>query len=262
MGTVALIFFLCAYSAWSHPSIQITPEEVATTAKDATTNLNRKQSLATIVEELKKVGVKEQDFEKKVDAMQSGTVDVARYKLEKPFVVPEPGAGLIRDMPVFLAPSQLYVHAGRGAVRVLVREDDGNFKLKPEEEEKATGRRVPRPRGAGRSPMGAAPGAGKRARSGALAAAEKKKEDEEEERRKQGALAGIEDVKKDDDKPAEVAEASADKYETKLRGFRFVTAVGRFDHKAQKENYAKALKVDTASADPQYKLAWKSNARN
>jgi hypothetical protein len=252
MGTVALIFFLCAYSAWSHPSITITPEEVAATAKEASTNLNRKQSIDSIVKELANSGVKPQDFEKKVDAMQAGAVDVSKYKLEKPFVVPEPGAGLIREMPVFLGPTQLYVHAGRGAVRVLAQDDEGNPILKSEDGTKKAPRRIPRAKNAPRSPMGAA-GAGKRARSGALAAAEKEKEEKEEDRRNKAGLAGIEEVKKDDDKPEEVADASADKYETVLRGYRFVTAVGKFDLKAQKELYAKALKIDAASADPQFK---------
>ena len=253
MGTVALIFFFCAYSAWTHPSIQITPEEVQKTAKDAAANLSRKQSTETILTKLTETGVKPQDFEKKVDAMQAGAVDVTKYKLDKPFVIPEPGAGLIRDMPEFLPPSQLYVHTGRGAVRVFAVTDEGKPIVKDEEELKAV-RRKARAKGAPRSPLGGMRPAAKKPRNtGALAAAEKKKEDDEAEKHTKASIAGIEDLAKEEEKVEEEAPLTdLDKYKTKLRGYRFVTAVGKFDHKKQKELYGKALKVDPTSADPHY----------
>ena len=256
MGTVALIFFFCAYSAWVHPSIPMTPEEVEKTAREAKANLNRQQDAPSIATNLATAGVKPQGFEKKVDALQAGVADVSKYKLDKPFVIPEPGAGLIRDMPELLAPSKLYVHTGRGAVRVLDREDDGTLKVKVDDDTKK-GSRTPKakpPRGAGLGLGGLGGAAAKKPKGGALAEAEKKKEDDDAERRKTNAIAGIEDVaNKDDAKPAEDdANTPADKYKTKLRGYRFVTAVGTFDHKGQKALYAKALKVDAASADPIY----------
>ena len=259
MGTVALIFAFCAYSAWVHPSIPLTPEEVQKTARDAQAHLQRPQDNASILTNLANAGVKPQGFEKKVDAMQAGVLDVAKYKLDKPFVIPEPGAGLIRDMPELLAPSKLYVHSGRGAVRVFALNDDGKFILKDDEDPKKGSKKAAKPKARGSAlglgGMGGGAAAKKPPKSGALAAAEKAKEDEADDKRKKAAIAGIEDVAKNEEpKPAEeeASLANVDKYETKLRGYRFVTAVGTFDHKRQKELYAKALKIDAASAAPRY----------
>ncbi len=257
MGTVALIFFFCAYSAWVHPTIPITPEEVEKTAKEAKGNLSRRQDPASIATNLATAGVKPQGFEKKVDALQAGVADVAKYKLDKPFVIPEPGAGLIRDMPELLAPSKLYVHTGRGAVRVFALDDERKLKLKVDDDAKKGGNRTAKPkapRGAGLGLGGLGGGTAKKPKGGSLAEAEKQKEDEDAERRKKNAIAGIEDVaNKDEVKPADDdATTPADKYETKLRGYRFVTAVGTFPHKLQKDLFAKALKIDAASATPQY----------
>ncbi len=52
MGLVAAIFVMCAYFAATHPTIKLTPEEVAKAAKDAQTNIKRPQSEADVVVKL------------------------------------------------------------------------------------------------------------------------------------------------------------------------------------------------------------------
>ena len=41
------------------------------------------------------------------------------YKAAREWVSPEPGAGLIRDTPVLIAPSELYAYPGRGGFLVF-----------------------------------------------------------------------------------------------------------------------------------------------
>lgn len=260
MGAVALIFAFCAYSAWSHPSLDLTADEVSKTAKDALAKLNAQQKPETIVAKLDELNIKPMDFEKKVDALQAGTVDASQYKLVRPFVLPEPGAGLIRDMPQLLAPVNLAVHSGRGAVRILELDEDGHPIRKTEASEKTPRRprakRQPRG-GMGMGMLGGGMGGrtGKSKRnSGASADAEKKKDEEEAQKRKEKAFARDDDAtKKDEEKPAdEEPEIKAEDAETTLQGYRFVTLVGKFNHKQQKELYARALKEDGASAAPHY----------
>ncbi len=255
MGVVAVIFATCTYFAWSRPSIEITPEEVKSNADKASDKINARQNPVRIVEELEKQGVKEQAFEKKVDLLQAGVADASKYRLDRPFVSPEPGAGLIRDMPELLAPTQLYVHAGRGAIRVFVLDDDGNPKPKADDPKKGGARKsTKKSAGSGMAGLaGYGGGAGKKDRkSGTLAEAERKRDEELAERRKREGIAGADDVKEDAVDPAAAPQLTADEAETALQGQRFATLVGRFDHQKQKELYARALKVDPAGADPNY----------
>ena len=42
------------------------------------------------------------------------------------WVTPEPGAGLIRDMPELIAPTELYAYPGRGGLLVYALDEEGN----------------------------------------------------------------------------------------------------------------------------------------
>ena len=253
MGVVAVIFATCAYFAWTYPSIAITPAEVKDTAQKANANINRQSTPDQIAQALEADGVVPQGFEKKVDALQAGVADATQYAIAKPFVIPEPGAGLIRETPTLLSPTQLYVHAGRGAIRVFDIDDEGEIKLKSTDEKKA----APRPKSSGRSGgMGLGMPGGKSKkndRSGALEAAKKKRDDERAARQKQRGFAGAENVVDEPEKAAATGpERTVENSETTLQGLRYTTLIGKFDHKRQKELYARALKLDPASADPHY----------
>jgi len=209
MGVVAVIFATCTYFAWSHPVIEVTADEVEKTAKAAQANISKPQNKETIIAKLTEQGVKPLEFEKKVIAMQSGGVDASQYKLARPFVLPEPGAGLIREVPQLLAPESLVVHSGRGAVRLIKVDDEGNPIPKSGADEKKSGTRKERKKssrsgglGGMYGGMGGMGGNNKKskAKSGALAEAEKKKDEEEAEKRKLRSFAGDEEAKKDDDK--------------------------------------------------------------
>lgn len=264
MGVVAVIFATCAYFAWSVPSIDITPDEVKSTASKASANIGKQQNMEQILKSLDAEGVKPQDFEKRVDALQAGIADASKYKIDRPFVQLEPGAGLIRDRPELLAPQKLFVHAGRGAVRVFVIDDETGLP-KPKAESKDKGAPKPKPKksagrglGLGGGGLGGLGGLGggskKKKNTGALAEAERKKEEEQKEKRKNESIARDDEAAKQDEDEAEEAAPTptVENSETQLKGYRFASIVGVFDHEKQKENYAKALKVDVASADPHY----------
>ena len=252
MGVTALIFGVCAYTAWSHPSIEVTPEEVVKTAKDANSNISRSMDKEKIIVELANRGVKLQDFEKKVVILQSGSVDVSKYKLPKPFVIPEPGAGLIRDMPELLAPTQLYVHSNRGAVRVVALDASGNVIQQAAEKERKARVKTPKSRPAMGGMGAGARKAPRKKPTGNTADKEKQKEDDDAAARTEKSIAGREDLAKVEEKPEESAAVDSANAETTLQGYRFINIVGRFDHKEQTRLYAHALKEDPASAAPNY----------
>ncbi len=256
MGIVAVIFMYCAYAAWSHPSLTLTADDIKTTTTQATSNIQKTTKTDVIVTELEKTGIKLANFDKKVEALQTGTVDSAQYALANTFVKPEPGAGLIRDMPELIAPEKLYAHSGRGAVRVIALDDDGKpIRQEAKEEKAAPVRRRPRASsGGGLSGMFGGTTRKKKKKTGALSAAQAKKDEEEAARRKANALAGAEDAAADAPKvePDVVAVDNPADAKKELHGFRVVTIVGKFDHKDQREKYSKALKVDLASANPNY----------
>src|SRR5262249_20365952 len=111
-----------------------------------------------------------------------------------------------------------------------------------------------------RGSSGAYPGMGGRGAFGEgssekksqLEALKEKKEKEREKSRLKGALAGEVDTakKKADEDPAE--EEPAGEQKKALKGIRWAVLLGEIDHKALRDNYAKALKVDLAAANPHY----------
>ena len=233
MGVVTVLFVLCAYVAWSRPAMEITPEDVKKSALSAQENITRKQDEGAIVSKLEQEGVALADFEKVVDQRLKGSVDASKFNLEQALVRLEPGAGLIRDMPGLIAIEEIYAHSGRGAIEILEQDDEGNLKPKGDEKDKAKTKGAP-------------------AKKTSLADLERKKKEEAEARRRAKGIAGANAVVagKKDAEPDEPAVSKSADWETEVRGYRFVTLVGKLDHKKVKELYARALKV--AEADPHY----------
>lgn len=229
MGVVAVIFVACAYFAWSHPSLDITADEVDKTAKAANANINKSQDKNAILQNLEGEGIALAGFEKVVDARQAGTVDASKFKLDKQIVRLEPGAGLIRDTPELIAPTDLYARAGRGAIKILALDESGEFKMKAEEKDKGKA-------------------AAKKAET--LADIKAKKDEEAEQKRKSKGIAGTVAQKKAEAEAEPEVTASVDDYEQVVKGYRTVTLVGKIDHKKMKELFARALK--TEDADPNY----------
>ena len=74
------------------------------------------------------------------------------YTPEREWVSPEPGAGLIRDTPVLIAPTDLYAYPGRGGALVYALDDQG--KRIPDTEKKEVPKEEPRRRRRRRAPGG------------------------------------------------------------------------------------------------------------
>ena len=61
------------------------------------------------------------------------------YKPDREWVTPEPGAGLLRDTPVLIAPTELYAYPGRGGALVYDLDENGNRKPETEKKEAPEG---------------------------------------------------------------------------------------------------------------------------
>src|SRR5262245_30501357 len=103
----ALVGVLCMTMfafAFAHPTIQTTPDQVKQAASSADSNLNKERKPDEIVATIEAAGIKLPDFEKQVDALKTTEADPSKFRLANVLTSPEPGAGLIRDMPGLLAP--------------------------------------------------------------------------------------------------------------------------------------------------------------
>ena len=262
VAALCLVFFVMAFT---HPSIQLTPDQVKKDAEAARNNINRSHSQEEIANQLDTDAIKLANFLGEVEKRQSGIKTAEPYRLVNTFVTPEPGAGLLRDTPELLAPEHLLAHSGRGATKVYAVNKEGEREyVQPEDQPKPKRKRARSGMAGGMmgsyggmggfgGGMGGFGGSSKR--SSARAKAEQEKQEEQEEARKSRAVAPGEDIAKPKGKEGEeeAEEPPQGEYKQVLRGIRWVSLLGTFDHKRQRELYAKALKVDFASANPHYR---------
>ncbi|MBX6316542.1 MAG: hypothetical protein IRY99_27055, partial [Isosphaeraceae bacterium] len=254
MGLVAAACVLMLGVALSKPTIDLTPDQVKKDAEAAEANLRQRQRPEDILAKLEQEGIKEVGFLQTVEARQAGTVSADKYQLVNSFSIPEPGAGLLHDTPELLVPYDLYAHAGRGSIRVFEHDENGKIIYEePKTEEKSSpfSRKKRSSYGSGGMyGIGELAGVGKK--SAREEEAEKRREQREQARLK-AALAGS-GAGKQAAKAEEVSEEEAQGKVPKesLRGYRWASIVGLFDHKRQRELYAKALKTDYANAHPHY----------
>jgi hypothetical protein len=264
---VSIVTLLLVIMAWSRPSFDITADQVKKAAEQAQSNLNKPQSPESIVERLDtEFQLIPVPFSAKVDALEQKK-DFPFALTGPPFVQPEPGAGLMRDMPTLIAPTELYVTAGRGAIEVFDRDEDTGEIIYVETKKDAPKKTaaVSKRRGARRGQgqgmgsggygamgmgggmgMGMGMGMGSGQPQGELAKAEAKKKAEEEAKRKAQMLVGnareVEEEKQIEEKAKEGKEPKK-----VTRGYRWVALVGVLDHQTLKDNYVKALKDPNAA---------------
>ena len=89
-------------------------------------------------------GIKPTNFAKEVEDAAKTVLVADNYKPEREWVTPEPGAGLIRDTPVLIAPTDLYAYPGRGGALVYALDEQGN--RIPDTEKKEAPKEEPRRR--------------------------------------------------------------------------------------------------------------------
>ena len=177
--------------------------------------------------------------------------------------MPEPGAGLIRDTPVLIAPTELYAYPGRGGALVYELDEQGNRKPDTEKKEahaeERPGRRRRRSRAGGMGGMmggmmgGGMPGRGRRGRQSQADLEKQFKEEAEQKKREMAAkLAGRDEPDaKDEQEKAETSAAGGPPMKEIAKGLRWVAITGVLDHGKMLANYREALK-NPAVAHPHY----------
>jgi hypothetical protein len=243
VGLASATCLLLLVSAFRHPVIELTPDEVKKAAEAANSNINRPQTKDSIIAKLDELKLQGPDFVAEVDAQKPGSIDPALFAFNGPaFVSPEPGAGLIRELPQLIAPTELLASTGRGSISVFKRDENGEFVYPVEEvsKKKSTSKRS-------RNRPGAMPGM---MPGGGVAAKGKSKKEQEEEfakaqkevARKRALLAGnAEDV------PEEEAEVDTRMPDFEKKGYRWVALVGVIDHRKLVQNFTRALKDSNAA---------------
>lgn len=270
VGFGATLFVVGAASAILKPTIAVTPEQIKTSADSAKKNIDQPQAEADIVEALANDGIKDLSFADTVAKAETEKIDINELKLKHKWVTMEPGAGLIRDQPVLVAINDVVAVAGRGGSKLFAVDDkgnripdDGTDDEKDPKEKTKSGRK-----GGG---MGMGMGGDQ-----AKPSAREKQEEAAKLKRDQDALSKAlvgkvdpaqeaakkkarEEAKKKaaEESGTAVAETTGDQqqgpFKEKLKSLRWATITGLVDHGVLRNNYAKALRLDPKSANPNYK---------
>ena len=258
VGLTATLFVVFTALAVIKPTLEMKPDELSKAAADAKSNLQRKQDVKDILAKLEKDGLKDPNFQKIVENQLANALKPGDYRSRLDWVTPEPGAGLIRDQPDLIAPTELAAFPGRGGILMYALDDKGERIIEtPEAAKKKPVRRrkkrtVPGMMGGSGSGGGMSmAGSGGYARPPAedTPEAKKRKAAEEEIRKKQ--FAGSVDPKEKSKEKAE-ADPATGPWQEETQGKRWVVITGVIDNAKLKKNYLLALKSE-ALAYPNYK---------
>ncbi len=261
VALTSLLFVVCLGAALSKKSIDITPAEVKKRAEAAETNITRPQERDDIIKVLEAGGIKPTNFSKDVQDASKTVLVADNYTPEREWVSPEPGAGLIRDTPVLIAPTDLYAYPGRGGALVYALDDQG--KRIADTEKKEVPKEAPRRRRRRRAPggmggmMGGMAGRPKnKARTKSQAEIEREQKEEVEQKKKELAakLAGNDEPPADDEQTKKDNQAPGNaqqQFKEVTKGLRWVAITGVLDHGKLVSNYRAALK-NPAAANPHY----------
>ncbi|MEO6811076.1 MAG: hypothetical protein ABI353_18355 [Isosphaeraceae bacterium] len=250
VGVVAALSVGMLAMAFITPTIQTTPADVQNAASAAKTNIQRNATPEDIQNKLVADGIKEGGFLAIVETNKPGAKSAGNYRLAGDFVSPEPGAGLIRDMPELIAVTNLLAHSGRGSTMMYVLDENNNRMYEdpnaPTEKKPTLGKKKKKS-SSGYAGMGGMPGSGGQKKSSQAEKDEEKKRLERDQARLRGQIAG-----KISTAPKEKADEPEGKPKEALQGLRWASIVGELDHKLLRESYAKALKTGFANANPHY----------
>ena len=192
---------------------------------------------------------------------RSRPAEFDNYKSAREWVTPEPGAGLIRDTPVLIAPSELYAYPGRGGLLVYELDKDNNRVPEPEKKdapkEQRRRRRRPTAGMGGGGMMGGGMGGAPKKKTGKSRAEierELKADDARRQRELNLKLSGGNQPQEESaaDKKEKAAEAQEPPGKEIVKGYRWVAITGTLDHAQMLANYRQALK-NPAVAHPNYR---------
>jgi hypothetical protein len=261
VALASVVFVLCLALAISRKSVDITPDQVKKAAEAAETNINRRQDPSEIVAILEQNGIKNTNFARAVEDASKTVLIADNYAPERPWVTPEPGAGLIRDTPVLIAPGELFAYAGRGGALMYDLDEKGERIVdteakEPPKEEPRRGRRRRGGMTSGYGPMMGGYGGMMGGRGSRRSQSEIEREEREElERRKREMAAKLAGPDQQADEKEEQAKeelaAPNVRYKESVKGLRWVAITGTLDHGKILANYRTALK-NPAVAHPHY----------
>src|SRR3984957_1368571 len=126
VGLTAALFGVFTGLAIIKPTIEIKPDQLKTQADQAKSNLEKQQDPKDILARLEEGGLKNPNFEKMVENQQANALKPGDYRVKMDWVSPEPGAGLIRDQPELIAPTELAAFPGRGGILMYVLDEKGD----------------------------------------------------------------------------------------------------------------------------------------
>ena len=160
VALMSLLFLVCFGMAVSKKAIDTTPDEIKKAAESADSNIGRRRERDAIVKTLEDVGIKPTNFAMQVEETTKSVLVADTYKPYREWVTPEPGAGLMRDTPTLIAPTDLFAYPGRGGALVYALDEQGNRIPDTDKKEapKEAPRRKRRRRGAMSGGMGMAMG--------------------------------------------------------------------------------------------------------
>jgi hypothetical protein len=262
VALTSLLFLTCFVLALNMKSIELRPDEVKTAAETADANLNRRQDPEAIIKTLEANNIKLTHFAQEAEDAGKTLLVADNYKAAREWLTPEPGAGLLREKPVLIAPTELYAYPGRGGALVFELDEQGSRIVDDKKEAPKEERRTRRRRR--RSQMGMMGGMGgmgmmgaqRKARGSRKSAAEVKREQEQEVEQKKrdiaAKLAGSDEGPAANDEEKKDAQANAPKenYKETTKALHWIAITGVIEHGKLVQNYREALK--TASASPHY----------
>jgi len=254
VGLTATLFVVFAVLAFLKPTIEIKPEQLRTEAESAAANLQKQQDPKDILARLEEGGLKDPDFVKMVENQQANALKPADYRVKLDWVTPEPGAGLIRDQPELIAPTELAAFPGRGGILMYALDDKGEriVDTAPAPTKPKASRRKKSAAGSSSSMMAgmSMPGAAPPPDNSEEA---KKKAAIEAEKKKRMFTGKVDPAKDKEEAKAEEAPAEPQgPWKEDTKGKRWVVITGVIDNEQLKKNYLLALKTQ-AIAYPNYK---------
>jgi hypothetical protein len=267
----SLVFVLCFGLALSKKSIETTPDQIKKDAETADSNLNRRREPEEIIKTLESGGIKPTDFAKQAEESGKTVLVADAFKPDREWVTPEPGAGLIRDTPVLIAPTDLFAYPGRGGALLFALDEQGNripdTEKKEAPKEERRGRRNRRNRMMGMGGYGGMMGGGggyggmmggmggrggRRAARKSQSEIEREQKAETEQRKRDMAakLAGRDEAPKTKEEAEKKAEGAGGPPSKEIvKGLRWIAITGVLDHGKLVANYREALKT---IASPHY----------
>jgi hypothetical protein len=233
VGLMAALFLVGTAMAVIRPTLEMKPEQLNSSANSASANLQKPQPIADVLAKLEKDGLVDPKLTTVVDNQIKNAIKPEGFRPKLEWVTPEPGAGLIRDTPELIAPTDLAAFPGRGGILMYTLDDKGERIVD-------TGTDKSKKTGKGKNAEKAEKPEDKRARL-------------LEEAKHKAAFAGkAENEAKEKGKDEAPADGAAGPWKEGPQGKRWVVLTGVIDNEQLKKNYLMALK-NPAVAYPNYK---------